>query len=485
VNTRMHFSDVFPETERDTDMTIKTQAYLQGYLHEKTAGLPALNTQTGYEAPEVPGAKIKTWGLGELQLPGEQATAVEIPPAPAAPAAPVAPVAPPSKFDFGQVGEMSGALGDGGGFDFDARAQERKREREGIRRPLAQTSDAPPPALSDKEYEERMAKRYPQVDFEDVQSPARDPERGNAFYEWQKAIEEQQAQRAEEADAPEHEHDFEDAANIADTAGDSDNYWRRSFSDVPLDEWDEEEWDSYMQSPEAGLAAEAAEEERRRYAFSKIPLDEWTTEEWQRYNRAYPRRLQQPRPEEWHRQLFSKIPLDEWTEEEWDRYRHSNPFQIADIDQSRIFSRDVLGHDPERHQDDWTMEEYERYLTFLMEKETEEGPMTQEQAEEAGWERYSNRNDREKEIGADALKRERKKAKDLLDLIFHVDRGGLGSFSEEEREQAEEYLEMFIPGGVFDNDDGWYDGPPDIYDENPQLQRPVPGDRDWQPPREA
>jgi hypothetical protein len=30
---------VFPETERDTDMTIKTQAYLQGYLHEKTAAV--------------------------------------------------------------------------------------------------------------------------------------------------------------------------------------------------------------------------------------------------------------------------------------------------------------------------------------------------------------------------------------------------------------------------------------------------------------
>jgi hypothetical protein len=33
----MHFSDVFPETKRDNDMTIGLQAYLHGYMHEKTA----------------------------------------------------------------------------------------------------------------------------------------------------------------------------------------------------------------------------------------------------------------------------------------------------------------------------------------------------------------------------------------------------------------------------------------------------------------
>jgi hypothetical protein len=343
---------------------------------------------------------------------------------------------------------MSGALGDGGGFDFDALAQERKREREGIRRPLAQTADVPPPAL----------------DPEPPQIPTDAP-------------------RADELGGEQPWNVFDGH----DTTGQVE-YWRRSFSDVPLNEWTEEEWNRFQQSPEAEYAAAAEKEELNRRAFSKVPTDKWTTEDWQRYNQAYPEghpQLFQPRTDEWHRQIFSKIPLDEWTEEEWDRYRHSNHFQIADIDHFRLFSRDVLGHDPERHQDDWTSEEYERYLTFQKEKETEEGPLTQEQAEEEGWveDRYSDRNDREKEIGADALKRERKKALDIMGKILHIERGGMSQYSEEDLEQAEEYLEMFQPGGVFDNDDGWYDGPPTFYDENPHL-RSFPGDRGWAPSRE-
>ena len=52
MHTRMHFSDALPETRRDTDMTIGLQAYLQGYLHEKTAVYLGKTAKAPVKTPE-------------------------------------------------------------------------------------------------------------------------------------------------------------------------------------------------------------------------------------------------------------------------------------------------------------------------------------------------------------------------------------------------------------------------------------------------